>query len=92
MFAPTVPGSSPSAAADEPTDEWVRTSRDSVMDAETFEDLAALEQEQPVEGSPTDGAFASAVALGDGFTVFTPPSYRSYGDYNIHLITSPDRS
>ncbi|MEQ1874041.1 MAG: hypothetical protein ABL953_09955 [Ilumatobacteraceae bacterium] len=89
MLALTGPGSPQSAAAEEPVDEWVKTSPDSVMDAETFEELEALADEQPAEQSTGDGFFAS-VTLGDGFNTFVTVAgaLRHYGDYNIRLITS----
>lgn len=83
-FASTGSASSP-AAADEPADEWVKTGPDSVMDAETFEELEALADEQPVEQSSGDGFFAS-VTLGDGFNIF-PNGLRHYGDYTIRLVS-----
>lgn len=88
-FASTGSGSSP-AVADEPADEWVKTGPDSVMDAETFEELDALADEQVEEYSTGDGFFAS-VTFGDGFDTFEG-ALRHYGDYNIKLITNNNSS
>lgn len=70
--------------ADEPTVEWVQTSSDSVVEADTLDAMQAAQAEQP--GSETDDGLPFAgVVLGDGFNTF---GQRSFGDYTIKLVTS----
>ncbi len=80
-FITATPASASSPTPPEPRVEWVQTSDDSVMDAESFD--AANEAQSAEQTSPT--GLEQAVTLDDGFHVF---SLRSYGDYTIKLVAT----